>query len=268
MKLFTPSENENKLYGLEFMANPNVQSRNAFIFMHGAGLDFTSSLYIDIANQLVNTIDVFLPGLLSSSFLNYNEGFRKPLGWSYHKCQDAIADYRIWIDYLIKRGYDNIILGGHSWGALLTLASTYKDLNTFPIILISPLPAMQSILTVNYGNIDENVPEINRYDFDDLTIIFTKQENTPFKFLSLGTIRSLFSFSLKLEDFMSLWNGSVLTIVGQKENAILLKEIKEACKKLKCENKLIEIPKEGHFYSRGRAQLSLEIKDFIGSLDS
>lgn len=267
-KLVTLSATKPELVGLKLTSTFKMNSEIAFLFIHGAGLDFKAPLYLALASKLVEGLDVYLAGMRSSGFLSYNKGFRKPLGWAYHRVTEACSDCQIWIDWISSLGYKKIILGGHSWGALLALASAKNDMRAYPVILISPLPSMRNIIEVNYGGESGEITHIinDIATSEDQNLVPTCA-SAPFCFLSAGTIRDLASSSWGLASFLELWKGPILTIVGDMEHAKLLDEVVAAVKDLPHLSTFIKIPKEGHFYSTGAEKLAKAIKEWITTIN-
>jgi len=263
----------------EFLVHPNqklqmcglrftkaVKNRRVFVFLHGAGLDFRSPFYSSLAMFLSEVSDVVLVGLRASGFLNYNVGFRKPLGWAFHRTEETIEDYQAWLEWLPALGYETFILGGHSWGALLALIGAPESLRSTPAVLVSPLPSTYDIIQVNFGSDAERSPSFSKdlISMADQSII-TTINNAPFSFLSAATIKDLMSSQWTLPSILDCWQGPFLTTIGELEHASLLKALTEStASRSGCT--FVRIRKQGHFYTTGANTVATEIKNWLARI--
>lgn len=94
MQVTILSEQGNELVGYRLQRSDSQASRIAGVLLHGAGLEATAPLYRQLGQELCETMDMYLVGLRASGFINYNQGFRKPLGWAHHDCPQALQDYQ------------------------------------------------------------------------------------------------------------------------------------------------------------------------------
>lgn len=246
-------------YAIGFLG---ARSHTALVFAHGAGLDPLAPLYRKIASGLAPHVDVYLVGLRASGFINYDSGFRRPRGWAYHVANEAAEDYNAWVAAISERGYDRILAGGHSWGALLALGSEEVKKRATGLVLISPLPSLRDMIDVNFGG--ERLLRA-QFDIDHLAAdhLIPTREGSPLSFISAGTIRSVLSAEWTLRDFLERRKTPGLVLVGSKEHA----QLKEAALSLEePERQVRQIEGEGHFYTSGDKQLVTAIVSWWHSL--
>lgn len=236
------------------------------VFFHGLGLDFLASLYLDLARSLAAGADVFLVGLRASGFVHHNRGFRKPGGWAYQRQADSIADARAWLEWVASRRYRTVILGGHSWGALLALAADPDRVGARPALLLSPLPSTWDIVQANYNLGPEDAGTLleRLRGTPDADLVPT-QPGSPVPFLSAGTLRDLITVPLDLSPLLRARVGRTLLTTGQLEHERLRARIET----IVSDNQgvtLIQVPKEGHFYTTGVHKLAPHIRAWLETL--
>lgn len=140
-----------KLFGLCIRNTALHASQSAIVIFHGAGLTPLAPLYVTLGMALAQNSDVFLVHIRASGFSNYDHGFSEPSGWAHHRVSEVIDDCILWIEWIAACGYVNTAYIGHSWGALLLLASMPPIRRHAPIVLLSPIPSIENLMLVHYG---------------------------------------------------------------------------------------------------------------------
>lgn len=94
-----------------FLSKNDIKTKKLFIMSHGRGGNFHSGL------------DLFLPAIASAAHIN-NLDFLgiSDSGSGFYRLYDifetCVDDYSAWINFAKEKGYDEIILGAHSYGPL------------------------------------------------------------------------------------------------------------------------------------------------------
>lgn len=259
-EIVSPDPARHDLLGLRFRSRDGM-SRQAMVLMHGAGLDFRAPLYVELARELVDTHDVYLPGLRASGLIQYNEGFRSPQGWAHHRSNAARDDLGRWLTWLDEVGYESIRLVGHSWGALVALASALATPGLgVEIVLVSPLPSLSDLLVTNYGCAREELAALVAQwaALEGMALQPTKA-GAPLGVLSVGTIRDLVDTGWELTTLARSWPGPLLVVSGQKEHEQLLAGLDALERCLPGRITRAAIRGAGHFYTHQRPVLAASI---------
>lgn len=229
---------------------------------HGAGLTNLAPLAIDIADGLVPVADVYLPSIRASGFVDFDEGFRKPSGWAFHRYSEALADSILWLEHLGREQHSPRVLLGHSWGALLALAAA-KEIGSgmWPAVLLSPLPSCTDLLMANF-DVGESVEHFLDELPPDRNALCYGRPNAPYPFLSAGTIRDLASCRWSLRDLATIHRGPLLVCWGDKEHDALKQGIQSAVEGIRNVT-LQPIKHQGHFYSAARQPLIETIRIWL-----
>jgi alpha-beta hydrolase superfamily lysophospholipase len=119
----------------------------ACLMMHGVGGNFYAPFFTDFAEQLATrgwvTVRANNRGhdLVSRGAAAPAPGTApRPIGAAYERMADATHDWRVWIDFLAARGHREIVVWGHSLGAVKTAAylATARDARVLAAVLASP----------------------------------------------------------------------------------------------------------------------------------
>lgn len=142
----TWSRDELELHGL--LCEPKQKARGVVVHVHGTAGNFYENRFIDvIAEQLVSNKFSFLAG--DNRGRDYISDFLKKMddnltsvriGSTYEIFEESFHDTGGWIDFITNRGYRNIVLEGHSTGALkiALYQSQMQDPGVAGMILMSP----------------------------------------------------------------------------------------------------------------------------------
>lgn len=135
-----------ELHGLLF--EPKEKTNKALLHIHGWTGNFYEDLFIDyIAKQAVSKGYAFLTfnnrgsGIIKDFINKNNHRKYKRIGGSSERFEDCIIDIKAAINLLGRRGYQNIILDGHSTGCQKSTFYQYKiqDKRIKGLILIAPV---------------------------------------------------------------------------------------------------------------------------------
>lgn len=132
------TSDEVNLAGAMFSASKN---NSAFLFFHGDGGNFYSPLYLNMGKFFSSHGITFLSANRRGHDIMSNTGNTNISGgYAFESINDFPLDFDAWINYLLKNGYESIVLGGHSGGAVrVTYAqSKVAHPNVKALIPISP----------------------------------------------------------------------------------------------------------------------------------
>ncbi len=103
------------LHGM--LTEPTNPSKTIVIHLHGCSGDFYGNSYFELlTNSVVNLGIAYLAtNNRGSGVYEYNEG-TIPHGVSLEIFEDCLLDIDAWIEFVVEKGYENIILEGHSYG--------------------------------------------------------------------------------------------------------------------------------------------------------
>lgn len=139
--------------GLElqgFLATPEAgHARTSVLHVHGLAGNFYENRFIDhVAEGTVRlginflTINTRGRDYISDFFWEKPDGTTdyKQIGGIYEMFDESVLDIEAWVEFLVSRGIERIILQGHSHGALKITYYMYaaKDLKVRGLILLSP----------------------------------------------------------------------------------------------------------------------------------
>ncbi len=232
----------------------------ALVFVHGAGLDPLAPLYIELASGLAPVIDTYLVSLRASGFVTYNAGFRRPLGWAHHVTAEAVSDITAWVSRIADEGYEDILVGGHSWGGLLSLQVDSVQPQLAGVVLLSPLARLQDIIEVNYGGEDRLRAQVDLERLPPDQIV-PAMVGAPLGFLTAKTIRTLIDTGWSVRESLKRKALPALILSGAKEHA----QLRDAVAALAGPDREVrEIAGEGHFYTSGAGKLAAAVLDWWG----
>jgi len=170
----TTTKDDLILNGLFIDGNIN---KPAVILIHGFTSDFyTHKFFHAIQETLrgsnISSVAIQTRGTgIKTEFLKSNRKDGLWLGSFYEKLEDAHLDITAWIEFLISKGYKEIILLGHSLGTLKTVSylieGKYKDIIK-RIVLLAPFDKNGSIERLTNGKWKEYVKIANQKCIDRL----------------------------------------------------------------------------------------------------
>ncbi len=102
--------------------NNEVPGVDAVIMMHGNGGSFYQDFYVEFAEKFAR---IGCPSVRTNNrghdVINKVVDTFQFCGVAYERPHECIPDYRAWIDWLGEQDYKNIVLWGHSRGAVKTV---------------------------------------------------------------------------------------------------------------------------------------------------
>ncbi len=121
-----------RLDGLFF--EPDKKSRIVVLHIHGMAGNFYENYFLDqMAKQFTDSGYAFLSGntrghdfIADFKIAGPKEKYKR-VGQVYEKFEDCVLDIEAWIKFLKSKGYDKIILQGHSLGACKAVYYQYKN---------------------------------------------------------------------------------------------------------------------------------------------
>jgi pimeloyl-ACP methyl ester carboxylesterase len=265
------------LHGVFFEGDCN---KPVVIIMHGAAMNF----YTGMGRFLPEIIS--LQGYACLSVNNRGHDFgtapdcdRKPvLGLMRELFQDCVHDVRAWIHYIGQRGYQSVVLLGHSQAIPKILYA--QNLEQFSmvagLVLVSPPPSvskmMRYLVSDNYyerGLFKAN--ELAELGVEDQMIVLRGRGTMPWIF----TPRTFLSFygpntPADTEELIKKVFCPVLLCRGSKDFEPVSRELlhnmkKNAGQTEKC--KIVEIEGANHFYSQHEDTLGLVILQWLDNLN-
>lgn len=107
------------------MISAAMGSLDSAVLIHGLGGNFYSSrLLLHFAETLINLgVSVVLINTRGHEMINSLTwgGRSQSVGAAFENVDHCRFDLNAWVDFLIERGYDNVLLFGHSLGAIKSL---------------------------------------------------------------------------------------------------------------------------------------------------
>ena len=126
-----------------------------FLFVHGLAMNFYCPLFINIISILIkNGYSALTVNNRGHDLTSTRRGFfEKEQGALWELFPDSYLDILAAINYSHSRGYKNLVLLGHSLGALKAVyyRSIIQDGSVRGIILLSPVRSMKSLYKFRLG---------------------------------------------------------------------------------------------------------------------
>jgi len=253
-KLVTPANTSKKLKGVK-IHDLNSPKRQALLFFHGAGLNIDAPLHLILGKELYQQYDIYLAGGSWSGFIAYDNGFRKPLGWAYHGIEETTNSFKTWINW-VESNYTEVIVSGHSWGALLALHALVQMESRRNIALISPIPSMKNLLTTNFSEKLKSKEQwiASLQEVAD-NFLLTTDAPAPLPALSKKTVVQLLDSEINLSKLTEQYKGNMLVTIGSKEHPLLIQSIQKIVTNSPNVT-LQQIQKAGHFYTKKEKKIA------------
>ncbi len=250
---------DNKLlYGL-YLRSPN--SKTILVNIHGTASNFYENYFIELLARKFIDKDV---SLLSTN--NRGAGVYdayQETGAAVEKFEDCPIDIDTWTEFILKEGYQNIILSGHSLGTekVVYYMNNGKFANKISsIILLAPadsygshhildgktnprLPQIKSLLKKSENLIKQGKGDIflSRDAYGSRDGIMPKSADSFINFLGPNSkVLESLPFKTKKLDFYSKIKVPILVVIGDQEEYTAI-PITEALKLMKQKNKNTQI---------------------------
>lgn len=115
-----------RLHGaLHLPTNETARPRTAILLLHGTGSNFySSSLWAGLIPRILDWgVSVLAVNTRGHDAVSACRGLpdRRFIGSAYERVDECRIDVEGWLDWLVKRGYQRIVLVGHSLGAIKVL---------------------------------------------------------------------------------------------------------------------------------------------------
>ncbi len=128
---------------------PSVDRRltavSAVCFFHGDGGHFYRKLYLELGARLASHGIAFLAANRRGHDIVSNGAPDGPLaGYAHESVDDSRLDYAAWLDLLKERGHSNVVIGGHSGGAVRAVYAQSKE----------RYPGVSGVIAVSPGEYD------------------------------------------------------------------------------------------------------------------
>ncbi len=142
---------------------PSVQRSpspiEAVCFFHGDGGHFYRKLYLELGARLAANGIAFLAANRRGHDIVSGGAPDGPLaGYAHESVNDARLDYAAWLGLLRERGHSNIVIGGHSGGAVRAVYAQSKE----------RYPSVTGVIAVSPGEYDhENLFALHPGEFAD-----------------------------------------------------------------------------------------------------
>ena len=125
---------------------PSIDKKTAVLHIHGFEGNFYENNFVhvlikEMENRGIGFLTVNTRGNGRDTDFNTVEGSYKKIGARYELLEDAHLDITAWLEFLIKEGYSNIILMGHSLGTVKVTRYLFEgELRNkiFKLILLAP----------------------------------------------------------------------------------------------------------------------------------
>lgn len=99
------------------LTKPSNSSNTIVIHLHGCGGNFYGNKYFELLTNSVIDLGIsFLATNNRGAGVYELEKGTVPHGVSLEKFEDCVLDIDAWIEFALSKGYENIILEGHSYG--------------------------------------------------------------------------------------------------------------------------------------------------------
>ena len=132
------------------MTSPDKGSVDSAVLLHGLGGNFYSSrLLLHFSKTLKKLgISVVIVNTRGHDMINTStwSGRSRSVGAALENVSDCKSDVQAWVDFLIKRGHNNVLLFGHSLGAIKSL---YAQAN-------NPHPKVRAIIGLSATRLSHN----------------------------------------------------------------------------------------------------------------
>lgn len=208
------------------------KNKFAILFIHGFEGDFFTSPFISIVSEALKEnkysfLSVQTRGTAGEYDINKTNGETRKLGSYYELLAEAYLDIDAWTDFLVEKGYKNIVLMGHSLGTIKAVRYIAEGSNTKHIkrlILLAPFDGIYLLDKYTNGKALEYIKEAKDRVKEGSGLEFIPSEYMDIKMTyqtyvswnSQDHFGKMFNFADKSNNFMLLnkINLPVLTVVG------------------------------------------------------
>ncbi len=213
---------EDNLY-LHGLFKKGEKEKYAVLHIHEFEGDFFTNQFLTVeANGLLENNHSFLSvqtrGTGSEFEINTTEDNSKMYGAHYELLKEAYLDIDAWIEYLIENGFHNIVLQGHSLGAVKAVRYLAEGAHTKyvkKLILLSPFDTHSLVEITTDGKYKEylNMAKKKIEKGEGLDII-------PESFINMRMSYQTFSSWLTMDHF-----GKMFNFADEENNFMLLNKI-------------------------------------------
>ncbi len=270
------------LHGL--FVEPKAISKTIIIHIHGTSGSFYWNEFHENLVDLVSELGIaYLTTNNRGAGVYEVEKGSIYCGAAVEKFEDCVNDIDAWIEFALERGYDNIILEGHSFGTEKCVYYMNKGRNVEKIKGVVLLGFSDTVGTqkkyeqlVGRNCSDEAKQlEAKGEDFRLVQDIFGLAGELP---ISAGTYLNYFSKGSELSKALPFGEGKglsffknirvpILAVIGDNDSGeYTIIPIKDACTLLQSENNLAEVLQItdcGHGFEGKEKELTDAVEDFI-----
>lgn len=246
----------------------NNKKERIVVLLHGACMNYTTG------------ISQFIPRL-SISFNNYDflsintrahdigyivNSYKERDGWAWQTLDKNRYDLDAVFSYLYEAEYREIVLCGHSWGALIGLDYIQNHNNMINgLILLSPTISYKLLLEVNYRDdildiVEKAKKMVIEKKPDDIVMT---GKNSPLPFMSAKTIVDFYYSSFDAQCFLEKVRCKTNIIVGSLEHKKLI-EVAQNIAKKNCHVETHIISGANHFYLNYEGEVVNVIDSILG----
>lgn len=246
------------------------RKKNIVVIVHGACMNFLEGIsdFLPQKSSLCSNYD-FLSINMRAHDLGYiTDNYTNRDGWAWQSIQKNRFDIHATISYLIKGGYTNIVLCGHSWGGLVILdfLNEFHFKQVEKVVLLSPTVSFRLLLEVNYReNVEEIIAQARNLAIHGMeNSIMPTNVRAPLPFFSVKTICEFASNDFNIQNFLEKVQLDTDIIVGGLEH----RELQKLATNLEKENGHITshiLKKTNHFYTNHENEVVSLIDSIIGS---
>lgn len=211
------------------------QGKKALLHIHGFEGNFYENQFVHvIANELEKENVTFLVvntrGAEKIKDFNTTTGGYKTIGARYELLEETHLDIDAWIDFLLEKGYEDIILCGHSLGTYKVVRYLFTGKNKKAVkklILLSPFDKKGALLTYTKTPIEELLKKAQKImdggkedeliteEFDNIVLSY----KTWISWYDQSDLGRIYEFVTKDYDYPALKKIDIPTkiIVGSKD---------------------------------------------------
>lgn len=254
------------------------KDKPALILLHGAAMNF----YTGIGRFLPELINPHAYACLSANNRGHDfgtapDGDKKPvLGLMRERFRDCVYDLEAWINYLNQRGYQKIVVIGHSQAIpkILYAQNTQNFSGISGLVLVSSPPSAAQMMRFLVGDYYDRgifkANELVELGMDSQLIVLRGRGTMPWIFTA-GTFLSVYGpdTPADTEELIKEVYCPILLVRGSNDFEPVSKELLANMKKNAGHSEtcdIVEIEGADHFYSQHEEQLGQVILEWLAKL--